>query len=746
MGSSSSKQTVGYKYSIGKHSILGHGPVDAILNIKYGGRSAWSGVHSASGPLYIDKPNLLGGEEKEGGIQGTIDFDFGESDQGANAYLSSVIDGPMPAFRGVLSAIANQIYFAAMNPYMKDWWYRVQRCYARQFEWYPEKVSIDGHMNPAHICVDVYTNSEWGNGGHGSDLDLDSFLASADTLHSEGFGLSFYWNKESSAGDFLDMVMDHIGGLIYESPEDGRLTLKLVRDDYDPGTIPLFNTDNAKMLSFQRQSIGHTINEMVVIYTNDETGEDAATAPIHNIGNIQAQGGQIVSKTNRYPGVYDPELAGRLAARDLRVLSTPLAKAVVETSLDAWDIRPGDPIRLTFADEELTDAVFRVLVVDEGTLEDPAMKLTVVQDVFGLPSGSYVRHQTSLWIDTKTTPTDLVAVEALETPYYDAAINLSTADFNNLDPDWGFGYTFAEKEAGDSTNYRLLVSSDNVTFNDAGSGDFTPTAQVFVDIDYLDTTIKLQNLTGLDSDLVGEYAYLFSGADFEMVEVTGVDLVNDQITVKRGVLDTVPRQFESGDRLWFSESLHGLDEVERVLSEAVYYKLLPVTSGGILDEGSATSHQVTMNNRAQRPYPPGNVTLNTLYHPATIYGDVTADWAHRDKTQQTAGYDAWVTGDIGPEAGVDVTVRVKNKVGTLIHTESGLTGTTYTYTMLQEQADHGQIDDQLTFEVVTVLGGLECLTPFIYTFARLRNPIDFNLTVDASTPLNTFDLTEGVAS
>ena len=42
MGGRSKSQTVGYRYSLGAHLALCHGPVDAIREIRVDDRTAWS--------------------------------------------------------------------------------------------------------------------------------------------------------------------------------------------------------------------------------------------------------------------------------------------------------------------------------------------------------------------------------------------------------------------------------------------------------------------------------------------------------------------------------------------------------------------------------------------------------------------------------------------------------------------------------------------------------------------------------
>lgn len=88
MGGSSKAQTVGYKYYLGMHAIMCHGPVDKVTRFSVDGKVAWSGT-STGGAVSVDAPQLFGGDEREGGVSGTIDIEMGTTTQGRNAYLQS---------------------------------------------------------------------------------------------------------------------------------------------------------------------------------------------------------------------------------------------------------------------------------------------------------------------------------------------------------------------------------------------------------------------------------------------------------------------------------------------------------------------------------------------------------------------------------------------------------------------------------------------------------------------------------
>lgn len=144
MGGSSKKQTVGYKYYLGMHMILCHGPVDRLLRIRVDEKMAWQGDQQGSGSINVAAENLFGGESREGGVSGTVDFEVGGPTQGKNSYLASKVESNVPNFRGVVGAVLRQVYLG-LNPYLKKWDFRISRVHVRQnglAQWYDAKAEI----------------------------------------------------------------------------------------------------------------------------------------------------------------------------------------------------------------------------------------------------------------------------------------------------------------------------------------------------------------------------------------------------------------------------------------------------------------------------------------------------------------------------------------------------------------------------------------------------------------------------
>lgn len=143
MGGSSKKVTVGYKYYAGMHMVLHHGSADKMLRVRVDDRDVILDVLPDTS-VNLNKPSLFGGESREGGIQGQMDFETGKPAQPVNAYLASKLGEFVSAFRGVTAVVLRQMYLG-LNPYLKPWSFRIQRIHKRfdnQTQWYDAKSEI----------------------------------------------------------------------------------------------------------------------------------------------------------------------------------------------------------------------------------------------------------------------------------------------------------------------------------------------------------------------------------------------------------------------------------------------------------------------------------------------------------------------------------------------------------------------------------------------------------------------------
>lgn len=132
-------------YRMGLHLEICIGPIDKIAQIHYGDKVAWTGDVQASEQITISQPNLYGGRDKEGGIDGDFDLCFGEPTQAVNDYLSAQLGTPLSAFRDSFCIVGRKPSLVANSTYIKPIQPTV-RCilsgWPDDAPWYPETAII----------------------------------------------------------------------------------------------------------------------------------------------------------------------------------------------------------------------------------------------------------------------------------------------------------------------------------------------------------------------------------------------------------------------------------------------------------------------------------------------------------------------------------------------------------------------------------------------------------------------------
>ncbi|UTC27982.1 putative virion structural protein [Stenotrophomonas phage A1432] len=710
---SSKKQTIGYKYHLGMHMILCHGPIDKITQINVDNKKAWSGS-STGGQIFINSPTLFGGDEREGGVggynnmgewmgipirqfsAGDVDIEMGRPTQGRNTYLQRMLGLAIPAFRGVVGIVLRRCYLGN-NPYLKLWAFRGTRIHVRQdgiAQWYDAKAEVLGDMNPAHIIREVLTDPDWGMGYPEGDMNEDAFRAAADQLAAEGMGMSILWDKQQQLDDFLAIILRHIDASLYTDRLTGQFVLKLARGGYNVNTLQLLDeTVISRITDFKRATIDELTNQVSVTFWDKSTGKDNSVT-VQDIA-LAASQGATVGTTVQYPGFTNGTIATRVAARDLKALSTPLATATLYVTRVAANLNIGDVFKLSWAEYGIQSVVFRVTNVELGDLTSNLVKLSVIEDVFSLSDAIYAPPPPSEWVNPIGPPVSVQYRYLTEIPYYFMARSLGDSAAQVLAPTAGYLATAGARPSGGAIAAQILVNETSSTWEQRGTMTFCPTATIAAEVRGGEVTdIAITGGVDLEFITAGSLAVLGTGVDnsnnaFEIVQVTA--LTDTTVTVRRGMLDTTPRKsIAAGVRILFLGQGDFLEELptEYASGEYIQVRQLTTTPSGTLPLANAPIDAITIasNARQNRPNPPGRLRLTTSYQPNTIYEPevygptLTANWAHRDRLQQTGAtlvlQDA---SSIGPEAGVTYWVRwfIDNSQ---VRSQTGVTGLTDAYT------------------------------------------------------------------
>lgn len=703
--SSSSSQVVGYKYYVGMHMVLCHGPIDKVTKIKIDDKLAWEGSQSTNGDISINKPDLFGGDTKEGGVVGTVALALGGPSQTANSYLVSKLGALVPAFRRVTSLILEHVYIG-MNPYLKVWSIFAQRIHKAQegaTQWQDSLAQIDvtvydengdpvtiPAMNPAHIIRECLTNTLWGMGYTSGDIDETSFAAAAQTLYDEGMGMCIIWDTQKSIEDFVKLVQQHIAADVFVDRRTGKFNLKLVRDDYDEGSLLVLDPSNVdKVDDVRRPAFGELCNSITIKY-HDVLNDQEASMSLQDIASIQEQGGEVNTPVT-YEGFVDADTVGKVLQRDLTALGTPLISCTVYATKVARDLNIGSVFKLTWPDALMSETIMRVTEIAYGNGRQKRVRIKCIQDAFAFPTQSLVTRPSTGWTNPTGAPTAPTEQLMFELPYMTlvqragsaSAVNAALAEQPLL------GY------AGAAASRPPEVAINGSYYTDPGSGysyaaeiDFSPAGTLSANLAPLDNVVTVTG--GQDLDFVTTNTWL--QIDDELMAVTDVS-ASPSFTVNRGVLDTTPRAHTAGATVMFWYGNETADPDEYIESDVVDGKVITHSSYGSSDLSSATAMTLTMGARAIRPLLPGQIAFDGDYFPpdTAIYGStVTLSWAHRNRKLQTGGTligfeDAGIT----VEPGTTYEVRVYDSADTLLHTYSGISGTS----QVISSADYGFLPD-----------------------------------------------------
>lgn len=688
-------QVVGYRYYMGIHAGICRGPVDELCEIKVGDRTVWSGSVTTTQSIFINAPDIFGGDQREGGVQGTMDVLMGAPSQTATPGLARMLGGLVPGFRGVATTFFDGLV-CSMNPYPKAWAYRVRRAIQGWDgpTWYPTAavIVVNGihAMNPAHIIMECLTNRDWGRGWPRSMIDDAGFRLVADALVAEGFGLCLRWNRRDNIDVFVQSVIDHIGAATYIDRGTGLYSLKLIRADYDANGLPIMTADSGllEIRDCSTMAMTSAVNEVVVSWVDPRTN-NTSEVRVHNLASYRNNAG-VTSERMSYPGLPSEELALRIAQRDLKAKSIGLRTFEIVCDRRAWRLQPGSVFKIQDYRRGLGTIIVRVASAQDGTLVDGRITITAIQDVFGFPLTSYVEVEEPKWEPPDTKP-QIGRRLVMEMPYVDIRQTWPRAEFEMIPESAGYICVAAEQPTPMSLAYDLGVQPGKTgEYIIRGSGDFAPVGDLGDIIDYFTTIIPLKEFKLWEFVEVGDPVSV--GPEIMRVE----EVYPDRVVVSRGAADTRPHRHATGTPAWFYSSGMGSDWVEYGAGETMNVKVLTKTTQGRLPVNVAPANPLAMDWRFYRPYLPGRALANGIpwFNPSILSRNqqvLTLTWTYRDRPAQEDQLVPHDVGSIGPEPGTQHRVVVRDQHNTIIRDTGGMATDTWSYTWAQAVQDMGII-------------------------------------------------------
>lgn len=611
--------------------------------------------------------------------------------------------------------------------------------------------------NPAAVAYALLVDDWGGAGQFAARVDAANFAEVGGVLAAEEHGISLKIEQTTKARDAIETVLKQIDGVMFVDPATGLVRLKLIRADYVFGS--LFVVDDSVIVgspTLQQTMLTETVNSVLVSFIDAAKNWNDGTEPAIDAANMNAQGRRNHQDWS-FPGCSNRELAQKLATRTLNVLSQPIMRLRFAATRAAGVLRVGDAFRLTYAWEggaASVDAVFRVMDIDYGTLEDDTIHIDAVQDRFTpatvIFSPPDVVDEETMW------PRPISLREVMEMPRWVAQKRYEAGLLANVDAQHGM--YFAAPAAPDS-GYRVDLDGAGELSTRPFPGTFTLGADYARSAGPYDTTgITIENVRGWmpaaatatqiategrNLIAVGGEIMAFESATF----VSGTTWTLDNVW--RGVLDTVPADHLDGDPGYsWPLPVGNVPMGSSVLVHGVEYEAVTrgVAQSGTTPASESPADTFTARSRVRRPYPVDSLLVLGSQAPATLKDDgVTLAYARRDRLELAiARPDA---ADETPEAGTTYNA-VAIKGGTATTLATGITSGSTVYPL--GAAGHGLLEVGVDSALVVALpdGSTPTLGAWQVPTIEVDAPASRNLVVNGlfSNGTSNWTVTVGSAS
>lgn len=763
LGLNKDSVVVGYEYGAGLQMSICHGPVDKLTDMLFGEESLiqarsvgffTTGLSPLTTPKFplnqtVDKtaidihaPGLFGGEERDGGVVGVVDFYFGTEEQGQNDYLATHIGADKVSnYRGLCHAVFRQVVMGE-SPYLKPVFFAVQRCPKRLTgeltgvgtPWLVREVKFSNtenpytwdffnidfnwngdpyfDANPAEVVYEILVDKRWGLAVPESFIDTASFRQVALKLAGEGRGISMVMRTQRSAHETIQEVLRHVDGVMYTHPDTGLISLRLVRADYDVLRLPRFDAATLAELEFTRGSWQETVNDVKVTYVNRLQKFTDSVAQAQNLAAFYVTGAAMVG-TYDYSFFTNPTNAQWAADRLMRSLSVPLAKARFTTNRKGGRLVVGSAFILERPEHGIDELVMRVARIDYGTLADGAMIVDAVEDVFDMTGvGAGYQPGTGGGVGNDWAPAEpLFAQRLMEIPYHFSQEDRRVAILAMRSNALTIAYEVWAGENG-------AALTERETFV-----EFTPTALLSTSApeEWYTTATPALDPTGFtviafaDAGGLEKWAPLLVLLNDEIMEVGRIENLGFGFfgfrDVKRGLMDTVPGNHAAGTVWMFARAQGRTSPTPYTTDLTVAFRGVTRNQWAELPLVDAPETSLTTASRALKPYPPGNVKLNGVgmgSWPRSVVGNATLSWSHRNRTQQgsTIVLQDAPSGTFTPEG----TYTVEVLLGTsdvAVRQWTGLVGESQVYTWVERQADNPDTRLDVRFRLTPVNGALK---------------------------------------
>lgn len=679
------KQVIGHNYCLGMWQSVSGTPVDAITLFKVGERTVWSGNtaidnDTAFGPTSVSI-NVSAtwtdteGQELPDGVNGTLRFlNYSEPEvpvaytsvHGDN-YLKAQVEADHPLYPNTTHFVwlgpssatggtatpgkpAATTGSIGISPRPAAWKFGVRRMPKTRFwmpfgrnditvsygamtqaAWLADRGNVVGDANPAFVIAELLTSPLEAISGPRLTwraINANSFLRAADRLKTEKHGVSFVIQEQTKLRTVVGEVLRQINGVLDEDERTGQVSLRLLREDDVP--VATFNKSNITWLGgLSRQTLDTAPNEIIVPFTDRSLNYESRFAIAQN-STAFSMSGSVISQERRFIGVSNAALAQTLASRELRMMSTSLARLRLKAGIPPdMVLKPGHLVIVEHPDNGQVLRM-RILNARYGSYQSRnEVELELMEDIFRAGTGFGTVTVSPVVLAPTQPATAAVSPQLFPAPYA-----FTGSDYDKL---MYIGEAFDARTTQLQPALKEGVSSWSASADTLYVPQRTrPVISGTLDAALASTAYPGSVVLSLSSTAMAAYVaygkanglYVLAGSEWLYSDSVSINTTTNKLTLsvlERGIFDTVPEAHAAGKKFVLMVD-YGMDEGQPMTLTTDAGATLPGYSsavmradsigpgGWLLVDNAAESQAVfgynAASSKAQRPLPVGLVRMD----------------------------------------------------------------------------------------------------------------------------------------
>ena len=705
----------GFKYYLGYQEVICWAHPSARLKRVYMNEElAWEGDEPASNhtdgsyfDIHIDKPELFGGPDENGGFVGNIHVYFGNENQTGDPWMVEQMkaDSVQEELRGLTPAYRPYIYVVVPTAYVgkqatiPTMWYEIEIVPDGLDELAgTEYAKIDKDVNPAEVLYEIVTNDDWGLAEKPTSLDLNALETMSKILADEKLGISVQLTSKDEARTIVDNICTHIDAIRYADPSTGLMVHHLIRAKDADEPMLAITSSNCSKITFVRQDWSNTVSEISISFTDRDALYETGTLSADDPANIEIQNG--IKTTKSYDFAYFTTAANALwAAKRLgRSQGYPLATVSLECNRMLSTVRLGECLILSFPPYGITNMVVRVTNVDLSDFEDGTVKIDAMEDIFSLIKTTFEYSGSTEWERNPILPKGVQTWGVFELPYELSKVTDTYVNAYACQPSVDTtSWTIWRKKEGETSDFQTTNTKSKWTAAAKLIYDYPEFGEVIDMVGF-----QVRELCGMEDlkfeqkiDSIGDVEVSRQGNNImlvgeEIMSYSGLNKLpngNWSVTgIMRGVFDTVPHEHAATDVVIFLQSGHygnvttGGPVCKKGNIADEWYNITTASVDSKEEFDSTRNIELITTRRAERPNVQGKIRMTAhmisdRYNVDSLSGDLSMTWVTRNKenshgcVSQDDGIDYYINMDIEMPAGEQYVTDVLVN-GKVVHSET----------------------------------------------------------------------------